>query len=187
MEKLVDAGLLDGVLDVTTTEIADELVGGVLSRRPATGSDAIARTRIPYVGSLGALDMVNFWALDTVPERFAAAPLHRHNPKVTLMRTTAEENAARSAPGSPPSSTACDGPVRFLIPRGRRLGARRAGPAVLGPGGRRRALRRARARRCAQTADRRLVRLPLHINDPAFAAALVAACREIAPPAPTEG
>src|SRR5206468_1518627 len=66
MEKLVDSGLLAGVIDVTTTEIADELVGGVLSAGPER-LDAIIRSRVPYVGSCGALDMVNFWALETVP------------------------------------------------------------------------------------------------------------------------
>ena len=70
MEKLADSGLLAGVIDVTTTEIADEIVGGVLSAGPgAAGRDHRAR-RMPYVGSCGALDMVNFWAMDTVPARF---------------------------------------------------------------------------------------------------------------------
>ena len=69
MEKLVESGLLAGVIDVTTTEIADEIVGGVLSAGPER-MDAIIRMRIPYVGSCGALDMVNFWAMDTVPARF---------------------------------------------------------------------------------------------------------------------
>src|SRR5919205_524136 len=66
MEKLADSGLLAGVLDVTTTEIADEIVGGVLSAGPER-LDAIIRARLPYVGSCGALDMINFWAMDTVP------------------------------------------------------------------------------------------------------------------------
>ena len=76
MEKLVDSGLLAGVIDVTTTEIADLLMGGVLT----AGEDrfgAIIRTRVPYVGSCGALDMVNFWALDTVPERYRGRKLYR--------------------------------------------------------------------------------------------------------------
>jgi uncharacterized protein (UPF0261 family)/ABC-type branched-subunit amino acid transport system ATPase component len=69
MEKLVDSGLIAGVLDITTTEIADELVGGVLTAGPER-LDAIIRSRVPYVGSCGALDMVNFWAMETVPARF---------------------------------------------------------------------------------------------------------------------
>src|SRR6185436_10928235 len=79
MEKLVASGLLAGVIDVTTTEIADEIVGGVLSAGPAR-LDAIIRTRVPYVGSCGALDMVNFWAMDTVPAQFRGRNLYRHNP-----------------------------------------------------------------------------------------------------------
>lgn len=90
MEKLVASGLIDGVLDVTTTEIADEIVGGVLSAGP-NRLDAIIASGVPYVLSLGALDMVNFAGMDTVPEQFKQRLLHRHNPDVTLMRTTAEE------------------------------------------------------------------------------------------------
>ena len=79
MEKLVDSGLIAGVLDVTTTEVADEVVGGVL--RPARpGSTSSRAIRVPYVGSCGALDMVNFGAWDTVPERFRAPQALRHNP-----------------------------------------------------------------------------------------------------------
>ena len=99
MEKLVDSGLLAGVIDVTTTEIADEIVGGVLSAGPSR-LDAIVRTRLPYVGSCGALDMVNFWAMDTVPAKFRGRNLYRHNSNVTLMRTTPEECAAIGASSS---------------------------------------------------------------------------------------
>ena len=92
METLAEGGYFVGVLDATTTELADELVGGVLS----AGSDrlqAVGAAGIPQVVSLGALDMVNFGPRDTVPERFAGRTFHVHNPTVTLMRTTAEENA----------------------------------------------------------------------------------------------
>ena len=93
MEKLADSGLLAGIIDTTTTEIADLLMGGVMSAGEER-LDAIARMRIPaYVGSCGALDMVNFGPLDTVPERFRGRNLHVHNPNVTLMRTTPDENA----------------------------------------------------------------------------------------------
>ena len=91
LEKLVDSGLVAGVIDVTTTEVCDLLMGGVFS----AGEDrlgAIARTGVPYVGSCGALDMVNFGALETVPERYRGRNLYVHNPQVTLMRTTPEEN-----------------------------------------------------------------------------------------------
>jgi uncharacterized protein (UPF0261 family) len=92
MEALVDGGFLGGVLDLTTTELADELVGGVLSAGPDR-LEAAGAAGVPQVVSLGALDMVNFGPKDTVPERFAERNLYVHNPTVTLMRTTAEENA----------------------------------------------------------------------------------------------
>lgn len=90
MEALVRGGMLAGVLDVTTTELADELVGGVFSAG-ATRLTAATHMGIPQVVSVGALDMVNFGPRDTVPERFADRRLHVHNASVTLMRTTADE------------------------------------------------------------------------------------------------
>jgi len=92
MEALMRAGYIAAVLDVTTTELADELVGGVLSAGPDR-LEAAGALGLPQVVSLGALDMVNFGPLDTVPERFAGRNLHVHNPTVTLMRTTPEESA----------------------------------------------------------------------------------------------
>jgi uncharacterized protein (UPF0261 family) len=91
MEDLVRQGLIDGVLDVTTTEWADELVGGVLSAGPDR-LDAAAETETPQVVSTGALDMVNFGPRDSVPEEFEGRTFHLHNPEITLMRTTPEEN-----------------------------------------------------------------------------------------------
>jgi uncharacterized protein (UPF0261 family) len=92
MEALVDAGFLAGVLDATTTELCDDLVGGVLSAGPDR-LEAAGRAGLPQVVSLGALDMVNFGARDTVPPQFEDRNLYVHNPSVTLMRTTAEECA----------------------------------------------------------------------------------------------
>jgi uncharacterized protein (UPF0261 family) len=92
LEGLIDDGYFAGVLDVTTTEWADEVVGGVLSAGPDRLS-AAGRRGIPQVVSVGALDMVNFGAMDTVPAQFRGRTLYRHNPTVTLMRTTAEECA----------------------------------------------------------------------------------------------
>lgn len=92
MEKLVESGLLAGVCDLTTTELADDLVGGVLS----AGPDRLERAGacgLPQVVSLGALDMVNFGTMDTVPDQFRDRTLFVHNPTVTLMRTTVEEMA----------------------------------------------------------------------------------------------
>lgn len=90
MEALVQGGFLTGVLDLTTTELADELVGGVLSAGPDR-LEAAGAAGLPQVVSLGALDMVNFGPRDTVPERFESRNLYVHNPTVTLMRTTPEE------------------------------------------------------------------------------------------------
>ncbi|MFW5956232.1 MAG: Tm-1-like ATP-binding domain-containing protein [Halorhabdus sp.] len=92
MENLVREGVIDGVLDVTTTEWADELVGGVLNAGPDR-LDAAAETATPQVVSTGALDMVNFGPRDSVPGEFEDRTFHIHNPQVTLMRTTPEENA----------------------------------------------------------------------------------------------
>jgi uncharacterized protein (UPF0261 family) len=92
MEALVADGFLAGVLDATTTELADELVGGVLSAGPER-LEAAGRAGLPQVVSLGALDMVNFGPAETVPERFRDRNLYVHNPTVTLMRTTPDECA----------------------------------------------------------------------------------------------
>src|SRR3954467_2686130 len=92
MESLVESGFLRGVLDVTTTELCDDLVGGVLSAGPDR-LEAAGRRGLPQVVSLGALDMVNFGARDTVPPQFEDRNLYVHNPSVTLMRTTPEECA----------------------------------------------------------------------------------------------
>ncbi|MGW1988571.1 Tm-1-like ATP-binding domain-containing protein [Embleya sp. NPDC001921] len=92
MENLAEAGFLAGILDLTTTELADDLVGGVLSAGPERLT-AAGRMGLPQVVSVGALDMVNFGPRDTVPERFEERKLYVHNPTVTLMRTTPAENA----------------------------------------------------------------------------------------------
>ncbi len=92
MESVIADGFVDGVFDITTTELADELCGGVFSAGPER-LDAAARAGIPQVVAPGCLDMVNFWAPETVPAKFAARKLYRWNPNVTLMRTTVEENA----------------------------------------------------------------------------------------------
>ena len=116
MEKLVDSGALSGVIDITTTEVCDLLFGGVL---PATEDrfGAIARMRVPYIGSCGALDMVNFGPMDTVPERYRGRTLQLHNPSVTLMRTTPEENA-RVGRWIGERLNRMDGAVRFFVPEG---------------------------------------------------------------------
>ena len=176
MEKLVDSRLIGAVIDLTTTEIADEIVGGVLSAGPER-MDAIIRTRVPYVGSCGALDMANFWAMDTVPAQFRGRKLHRHNPNVTLMRTTPVENAAigRFIAGK---LNRMEGPVRFVIPEGGVSGLDVPGGPFWDPAADK-ALFDAITEAFRAGHDRKLVRLPLHLNDPAFAQALAAQFNDI--------
>jgi uncharacterized protein (UPF0261 family) len=168
MEKLADSDMLDGVVDITTTEICDLLFGGVL----AAGEDrldAIARTRLPYVGSAGALDMVNFWAPETVPVRYRERLFYQHNSNVTLMRTTANE-CRQIGQWIGRKLSACEGPVHFLIPE--------KGVSALDiEGG---AFFDAIETSLKPAPNRRIERLPLHINDPEFAQAAVAAFLAIA-------
>jgi uncharacterized protein (UPF0261 family) len=177
MEKLADSGLLAGVIDVTTTEIADELVGGVFSAGPER-MDALIRSRVPYVGSCGALDMVNFHAMDTVPARFRARSLYQHNQNVTLMRTTPEENTAIGA-FIAGKLNRMEGPVRFLLPEGGVSLLDAPGKAFWDPVADR-ALFSAIESGFRAAPNRRLVRLPYNINDPELAQALVDNFREIA-------
>lgn len=177
MEKLVDSGLIGGVIDVTTTEVADFLVGGVLACTEDRFG-AVARTKVPCVASVGACDMVNFAAKETVPERFRGRNLYVHNPQVTLMRTAAQENAAIGR-WIGEKLNACEGEVRLLLPEG--------GVSLLDAPGKPfhdpeadAALFAALEATVQETPRRRIARLPHAINDPAFAAALVAAYREIA-------
>jgi uncharacterized protein (UPF0261 family) len=176
MEKLVDSNLLAGVLDITTTEICDELVGGVLSAGPGR-LDAIARRRVPYVGSCGALDMVNFWAWDTVPARFQGRNLYRHNPNVTLMRTTAEECTAIGE-FIARKLNQMSGPVRFVIPEGGVSALDAPGKAFWDPAADA-ALFKAIESNFRAAGERKLVRSPLHLNDPEFAQLLVRLFREV--------
>ena len=176
MEKLVDSGALVGVIDITTTEVCDLLLGGAL---PATEDrfGAIARMRVPYIGSCGALDMVNFGPMETVPERYRGRTLHVHNPTVTLMRTTPEENA-RIGRWIGERLNRMDGPVRFYLPEG--------GVSALDSPGRPFSdptadteLFRALEATVRQTSSRRLIRMPEHINDPRFAAEIAAEFRRL--------
>jgi uncharacterized protein (UPF0261 family)/ABC-type branched-subunit amino acid transport system ATPase component len=176
MEKLAESGLLAGVLDISTTEVADEIGGGFLSAG-ATRMDVFARHELPYVGSCGALDMVNFGAWDTVPERFRNRKLYRHNPTVTLMRTTVDENrligefiAAKL--------NAMAGPVRFLIPEGGVSAIDKPGQPFHEPEADR-MLFATIEQHFRAGPQRKLLRLPHHINDDAFADALAAAWHDV--------
>jgi uncharacterized protein (UPF0261 family) len=114
MEGLMESGFLRGVLDTTTTELCDELVGGVFSAGPDR-LEAAGRLGLPQVVSLGALDMVNFGARATVPPQFEGRNLYVHNPSVTLMRTTKEECAelGRRIAGKLSAAT---GPTALFVP-----------------------------------------------------------------------
>jgi uncharacterized protein (UPF0261 family) len=177
MEKLVDSSLIVGVIDVTTTEICDLLFEGVLSAGPdRLGS--IARTGVPYVGSVGALDMVNFRGFDTVPNKFRKRTLYKHNPQVTLMRTTADENRAIGE-WIAERLNRCEGDVRFLIPEKGVSAIDAPGQPFHDPDADA-ALFETLDTGIEQTERRRLIRLPFHINDPKFSAALVENFRQIA-------
>ncbi|MBP2291226.1 ABC transporter permease [Azospirillum rugosum] len=176
MEKLVDSRLLAGVIDVTTTEVADHVMGGVMSAGEGR-LDSIIRTRVPYVGSCGALDMVNWGPIDTVPAQYKGRNLYRHNPQVTLMRTTAEENA-RMGRWIGEKLNRMDGPVRFLIPEGGVSLIDAPGKPFHDPAADA-ALFRALEETVRPGPNRKLIRLPMNINDPAFAEALVKAFGEV--------
>jgi len=177
MEKLADSGLVKGLLDITTTEVPDLLMGGVF---PCTEDrfGAVARTRLPYVGSVGACDMVNFGAKETVPAKYAGRTLYVHNPQVTLMRTTPAENKAIGE-WIAARLNRCEGEVRFLLPLGGVSAIDVPGAPFHDPEADAALFAAIRAT-LVQTPRRRLVELPHAINDPAFAAALVQHFREVA-------
>ncbi|HBE9080192.1 Tm-1-like ATP-binding domain-containing protein [Serratia fonticola] len=170
MEKLIDSRLLNAVLDLTTTEVCDYLFDGVL----ACNEDrfgAIARTEIPGVMSCGGLDMINFGHPKTIPARYANRQFYCHNSQVTLMRTTAQENTQLGRwIGS--KLNACAGEVCFVVPLGGFSTLDAPGqpfwdPQALG------AFVHSLERTLVQTAKRRLLKVPYHINDPLFAAIII--------------
>jgi uncharacterized protein (UPF0261 family) len=114
MEALIEDGYIDGVLDITTTEWADEVCGGVFSAGP-TRLEAAAKKGTPQVVVPGCIDMANFWALDTVPERYQERNLYEWNPNVTLLRTDAEENAQMGRIFAEKLNQAA-GPVAVFVP-----------------------------------------------------------------------
>lgn len=170
MEQLIDQGDVSGVLDITTTEICDLIVGGFLSAGEER-LDSIARSKLPYVGSCGALDMANFWGPESVPNQFKDRTFYHHNAQVTLMRANAEESA-QIGEWIGNKLNACDGPVRFLLPlRGISALDIEGGPFHEPEASD--ALFQALRNTIVQTPNRQLVELDLHINDPAFAQAAI--------------
>jgi uncharacterized protein (UPF0261 family) len=174
MEALVESGFVTGVLDITTTELADELVGGVLSAGP-NRLEMAGKLSVPQVVSVGALDMVNFGARDTVPAQFESRNLYVHNPSVTLMRTTPAESAELGRQIARKLSAA-RGPVALFIPL-------RGVSAISGEGG---PFFDAEADKALFGALRENVgknvevhELDAHINDPEFARAMAARLDEL--------
>ena len=174
LEALIDGGFITASLDVTTTELADELVGGVLSAGPDR-LEAAGAAGIPQVVSLGALDMVNFGPEDTVPERFQGRTLYVHNPTVTLMRTTPEECAELGRTVAR-KLNAASGPVTVFVPlrgvsaiavEGQPFHDPEADDALIG------ALRES----LDPSVDLR--ELDLDVNDPAFAEAMAERLHEL--------
>jgi uncharacterized protein (UPF0261 family) len=165
MESLIAEGLIAGVLDLTTTELADEQVGGILSAGP-NRLTAAGRRGIPQVISVGALDMVNFGPADSVPHQFRDRKFHRHNPTVTLMRTTPEENHALGCELGA-KAAAASGPSCILLPARGVSAIDATGQPFDDPQARSRLFQGIR-----ETAGRVPVEeLDCHINDRAFAEA----------------
>ena len=170
MEKLLEEGSLAGVLDITTTEVCDYLFGGVLACTDDRFG-AVARTSVPYVGSCGALDMVNFGEPASVPERYRGRTFYAHNPQITLMRTTVEENI-RQARWIAARLNQCEREVRFLLPMGGVSALDAPGQPFWDPDADA-ALFDTLMSELKQTDRRKLLRVPCHINDPRFAHAAV--------------
>jgi len=163
MESLIAEGLIAGVLDITTTELADELIGGILSAGPDRLT-AAARHGVPQVVSVGATDMVNFGPRASVPERFHDRKFHEHNPTVTLMRTTVDENVQLGAEiGQKVAQSR--GPAAILLPRKGVSAIDREGEPFNDPAARQALFRAIRGG--AGPVECR--ELDYHINDAAFA------------------
>ena len=167
MEQLVRDGFVEGVLDVTTTEWADELVGGVLSAGPHR-LEAAGEKGVPQVISVGALDMVTFGAPETVPDKFRGRLFYPHNPNVTLMRTTPEENRELGHILAQKAGAA-KGPVTIVLPLRGVSAIDAEGKPFHDPEADRALFD---AIRSHVRENVKLVELDLHINDPAFSARL---------------
>jgi uncharacterized protein (UPF0261 family) len=164
MEAFINDGLIEGVLDLTTTELADELVGGILSAGPDRLTAAGLRG-VPQVISLGALDMVNFGPRQTVPEKFSQRRFYQHNPSVTLMRTTPEEND-RLGKEIAHKASAARGPTAVLVPLRGVSAIDREGQPFWWPEADQALFQ---SLRNWMSPSVKLVELDYHINDPEFA------------------
>jgi uncharacterized protein (UPF0261 family) len=175
MEALAASGMLDGIIDVTTTEVLQHIVGGVCDAGPDR-LQAATEHGLPWVGSVGALDMVNWFAPDTVPERFRQRRFHAHNANVTLMRSTADElrEAGRVIAGR---LNRAPGPVRLLLPLGGLSALDAPGQPFHDPQADA-ALFQTLAEQFVASDSHRLVEVTEHINAPAFADAIAGHARE---------
>ena len=178
MEKLADSGLINAFLDLTTTEVADMLVGGVFPADQDRFGAAI-RTGLPFVGSAGALDMVNFGPRASVPEKFRARNFVIHNPHVTLMRTTPDENRAMGE-WIGGRLNLMEGEVRFLLPEGGVSSLDAPDKPFHDPEADN-ALFEAISKTVRETGRRRVERVKANINDPLFVEAALTAFASITP------
>lgn len=176
MENLIAQGLVQGVIDVTTTEVADYVVGGIMACGP-NRFQATLQQQIPLVLSVGALDMVNFGNKSSIPEQFAKRQFHVHNEQITVMRTTPEENreAAKFIADKLNHSVA---PLRVVLPEKGVSALDAEGQAFHNPEATG-ALLDELEKSIQQTPERKVKRLPYNINDHEFADALVAAFLEL--------
>ena len=180
MEKLLSSGMLDGVLDLTTTEVCDMVAGGVFAA-DETRFDAAIESGQPFIGACGALDMVNFNAPETVPAKYQGRLFYEHNPQITLMRTTVEENVAMGR-FIGEKLNRVNAPVRFFLPEGGVSLLDAPGMPFWDPAADK-ALFDTLEDTVRATANRQLVRVPFNINDPEFAELVVKTFRSFhAPP-----
>ncbi len=176
LEALAAAGMLRAVVDLTTTEVGQHLAGGVCDAGP-NRLDAAAAHGLPWVGSVGALDMINWGARDTVPARHQGRTFHVHNANVTLMRSNAQELEAAARRMAEQLNRA-SGPVRLLLPLGGLSMIDAPGQPFHDPAADA-ALFDTLERLFVPSETHRLVKLPHHINDPAFAAAVAEHVRAV--------
>jgi uncharacterized protein (UPF0261 family)/ABC-type branched-subunit amino acid transport system ATPase component len=170
MEKLMDSGMLSAIIDITTTEVCDMVAGGVFAA-DADRFGASIRAGLPYIGACGALDMVNFNAPETVPEKYRGRKLYEHNPQITLMRTTPEENRIMGE-WIGERLNQMTGPVRFFLPEGGVSLLDAPGMPFWDPAADA-ALFKALESTVRQNGARQLIRVPHNINDPVFSDLIV--------------
>lgn len=170
MEKLLSSGMLAGVLDLTTTEICDMIVGGVFAAHD-TRFDAAIQSDLPFIGACGALDMVNFNAPETVPAKFQGRLFYQHNPQITLMRTTVDENITMGR-FIGEKLNKMNGVVRFFLPEGGVSALDASGQPFWDPEADQ-ALFKTLEETVRATSNRQLIRTPHNINDREFAAHVI--------------